>query len=99
MDVLEELEATVAVGRLEHGDLRVVTVQADCRVGPLPTDRVTTEEGEPRSVKNAIAASRSSTAMPTFSSLMGMSCRRPSRDDIIGPRAHALPSARTVPLL
>jgi len=48
MDVLEELEATVAVGRLEHGDVRVVAVQADCRVGPLPTDRVTTEEGEPQ---------------------------------------------------
>jgi hypothetical protein len=47
VDVLEELEATVAVWRLEHGDLGVVAVEADGCVGPLSTDRVTTEDGEP----------------------------------------------------
>ena len=46
MDVLEELEATVAVWRLEHGDVGVVAVEADGGVGPLSTDRVTAEDGE-----------------------------------------------------
>src|SRR5512133_918170 len=47
VDVLEELEATVAVWRLEHGDVGVVAVEADGGVGPLSTDRVTTEDGQP----------------------------------------------------
>src|SRR3974390_1789029 len=47
VDVLEELEATVAVWRLEHGDVGVVAVEADGGVGPLPADRVTAEDGEP----------------------------------------------------
>src|SRR4051812_38986117 len=46
MDVLEELDASVAVRRLEHGDVGVVAVQSDGRVGPLPTDRVATKDGE-----------------------------------------------------
>src|SRR5262249_60905633 len=47
VDVLEELEATVAVWRLEHGDVGVVAVEADGGVGPLSTDRVTAEDGQP----------------------------------------------------
>src|SRR6476661_7723771 len=47
VDVLEELEATVAVRRLEHGDIGVVVVEADGCVGPLSTDRVTAEDGKP----------------------------------------------------
>ena len=43
---LEELEATVAVRRLEHGDLGVVAIEADGGVGPLSTDRVTAEDGQ-----------------------------------------------------
>ena len=43
VDVLEELEATVAVWRLEHCDVGVVAVEADGGVGPLSTDRVTSE--------------------------------------------------------
>ena len=46
MDVLEELEAAVAVWRLEHGDLGVVAVEADGGVGPLSTDSVTAEDGQ-----------------------------------------------------
>ncbi|EON24614.1 multi-sensor signal transduction histidine [Nocardioides sp. CF8] len=46
MDVLEELETTVAVRRLEHGDLGVVAVEADGGVGPLPADRVAAQHGE-----------------------------------------------------
>src|SRR5215216_5874047 len=48
VDVLEELEATVTVWRLEHGDVGVVAVEADRGVGPLSTDRVTTEDGQPQ---------------------------------------------------
>src|SRR4051794_9015493 len=47
VDVLEKLEATVAVWRLEHGDVGVVAVEADSGVGPLSTDRVTPEDGQP----------------------------------------------------
>src|SRR5512138_1831055 len=46
VDVLEELEATVAVRRLEHGDVGVVAVEANRGVGPLSTDRVTAEDGQ-----------------------------------------------------
>src|SRR4029077_7967781 len=46
VDVLEELEATVAVWRLEHGDLCVVAVEADGCVGPLSTDSVTAENSQ-----------------------------------------------------
>ena len=46
-DVLEELEATRAVWRLEHGDVGVVVVEADGCVGPLSTDGVTAEDGQP----------------------------------------------------
>src|SRR6478736_271893 len=46
VDVLEELEAAVTVGRLEHRDLGVVAVEADGRVGPLTADRVTTDDRE-----------------------------------------------------
>jgi hypothetical protein len=70
VDVLEELEATVAVWRLEHREVGVVAVKADGGVvhSPLTVSRPRTVS--PRSVKKAIAASRSRTAMPTFSSLM-----------------------------
>ena len=47
VDVLEELEATVAVRCLEHGDLGVVTVEADGGIGPRSPDRVTAENGQP----------------------------------------------------
>src|SRR4029453_19444478 len=47
VDVLEELEATVAVWRLEHRDVGVVAVEADGGVGPLSTDRGTSENGQP----------------------------------------------------
>jgi hypothetical protein len=46
MEVFEELEATGTVGGLEHGDVRMIAVEADRRVGPFPTHGVTTEEGE-----------------------------------------------------
>ena len=46
VEVLEELETTVAVRRLEHGDLGVVAVEADGGVGPLAADRVTAEDGQ-----------------------------------------------------
>src|SRR3954447_22550729 len=47
VDVLKELEATVAVWRLEHGDVGMVAVEADGGVGPLSTDRVPAEDGQP----------------------------------------------------
>ena len=80
-DVLEELEAPVAVWRLEHGDLGVVAVEADGCVGPLPLTSSRPSTVSPRSVKNAIVASRSRTAIPTFSSLMGMRCTLSSWPD------------------
>jgi hypothetical protein len=46
VDVLEELEATVAVWRLQHGDVGVVAVESNGGVGPLSTDRVTAEHGQ-----------------------------------------------------
>ncbi len=46
MELLKELEATVAVWRLEHRDVGVVAVEADGGVGPLSTDRVTAENGQ-----------------------------------------------------
>jgi hypothetical protein len=47
VDVLEELEATVAVWRLEHGNVGVVAVEADGGVRPLSTDRVPAQNGQP----------------------------------------------------
>ena len=47
VDVLEELEATVAVRRLQHRDLGVVAVEADGGVGPLATDRVAADDRQP----------------------------------------------------
>ena len=47
MDVLEELEAAVAVWRLEHGDVGVVAVEAHGGVCPLATDRVAAHDGQP----------------------------------------------------
>jgi hypothetical protein len=46
VDVLEQLKATVAVWRLEHGDVGVVAIEADGSVGPLATNRVTPENGQ-----------------------------------------------------
>src|SRR4051794_22137677 len=46
MDVLEQLQSSVAVWRLEHGDVGVVAVQADGGVGPLPADGVTAKDGQ-----------------------------------------------------
>src|SRR4051794_750298 len=47
VEVLEELEATVAVRRLEHRDVGVVAVEADGGVGPLSLDRGTADNGQP----------------------------------------------------
>src|SRR3954454_16638615 len=47
VDVLEELEATVAVWRLKHRDVGVVAVEADGDVGSLSIDRGTAENGQP----------------------------------------------------
>src|SRR4051812_31000915 len=47
MDVLEQLQATGAVRRPEHRDLRVIAIEADGGVGPLSTDRVTAENAQP----------------------------------------------------
>ena len=44
VDVLEELEATLAVRCLKHRDVGVVAVEADCGVGPLTADRVTADD-------------------------------------------------------
>jgi hypothetical protein len=82
VDVLEELEATVAVWRLEHRDVGVVSVEADGGVGPLSTNGVTSEKDQPEVGEEAIAASRSRTAMPTFSSLMRTRCTLPSQGDV-----------------
>src|SRR5438270_12185103 len=48
MEVLEQLQATFAVRRLEHRDLGVVAVEADRGVGPLSTDRATAGNAEPK---------------------------------------------------
>jgi hypothetical protein len=48
VDVLEEPEATVAVWRLEHGDMGVIAVETDGGVGPLSTDRVAAQGGQPK---------------------------------------------------
>src|SRR3954470_23511006 len=47
----------------------------------------------PRSVKKEIVASRSRTAMPTISSLMGMRCTLPSQAELLRPRDPALISS------
>ena len=47
MDVLEEFEATGPVWCLQHGDLRVVAVEADGSLHPRPTDGVATEHRQP----------------------------------------------------
>nr|WP_227425853.1 hypothetical protein [Pengzhenrongella sicca] len=47
MDVLEQFEATVAVWRLEHGDVGVVALDADGGVGPLSADCVPALDGQP----------------------------------------------------
>ncbi len=52
---------------------------------PLTVSRPRTVS--PRSVKKSIVASRSRTAMPTFSSLMGMRCTLPSQAICPGPWA------------
>jgi hypothetical protein len=46
MDVLEDLEPTVAVRCLERGDLGVIAVEADGNVGPLAGDRVTADDAQ-----------------------------------------------------
>src|SRR6185437_1974708 len=46
MDVLEELQTTVTVRRLEHRNLGVITVEADSGVGPLAADRVAADDAE-----------------------------------------------------
>jgi hypothetical protein len=46
VDVLEELKATVAVWRLEHGDVGMVAVETDGGVGPLAADRVAAEDDQ-----------------------------------------------------
>src|SRR6202012_4947837 len=46
MDVLEELEATVTVRCLEHGNVRMVAIKADGGVGPFATDRLTADDRE-----------------------------------------------------
>jgi hypothetical protein len=93
VDVLEELEATVAVCRLPSGVWRLASGVWSMAMlawlpsrptavsvhSPLTVSRPRTVK--PRSVKKAIVASRSRTAMPTFSSLMGMPCTLPSQDD------------------
>src|SRR3954467_149278 len=47
MDVLEKLQASFAIRRLEHCDLGVIPVQPDGGVGPLSTDRVPAENAQP----------------------------------------------------
>src|SRR3954470_21688371 len=47
MDVLEQLQATVAVRRPEHRDLGVIAIEADGGVGPLSADRVTAKNAQP----------------------------------------------------
>src|SRR3954454_23978445 len=48
MDVLEKLQASFAIRRLEHRDLGVIPVQPDGGVCPLSTDRVTAENAQPQ---------------------------------------------------
>jgi len=47
MNVLEELQLTLAVRGLEHGNFGVVAVEAYSCVRPFPTDRVTTQYRQP----------------------------------------------------
>jgi hypothetical protein len=51
---------------LEHGDLGVFAVEVDGGGRPLSTDRVAVDDRQ-FEVGEAIAASMSQTAMPTFS--------------------------------
>src|SRR4051794_19886465 len=62
----------MTVGGLEHRNVGMVTVESTAVSvhSPLTVSRPTTVR--PRSVKKAIVASRSRTAIPTFSSLMAM---------------------------
>jgi hypothetical protein len=46
VEVLEELQAAVAVRRLEHRDPGAVAVEADGRIGPLAAHRVAAEDRE-----------------------------------------------------
>src|SRR6476620_8069421 len=67
---------------------------------PLTVSRPRTVS--PRSVKKAIVASRSRTAIPTFSSLMGMRGTLSTRDDLFWlsqPRvAHEEPDRKLAPV-
>ena len=81
MDVLEELEATVAVGRLEHGDVGMVAVEADGGVGPLSTDRVTAEDGQPEVGEEGGRRFQVADGDADVSSPMGMRRTRPSGGD------------------
>lgn len=47
VDVFEQLDAAVAVGRLEQRDPGVVAIEANRRIGPFAADRVTPENREP----------------------------------------------------
>jgi hypothetical protein len=46
MEILEELEATVTVWRLEHRDLRKIAVKANRDIRPLATDCVAAQHRE-----------------------------------------------------
>ena len=72
VDVFEELKLAMTVRGLEDGDVGMVSIKPDGGVGPFAADRVTADDGSPRSVKKAMVSSRSRTAMPTFSSFMAM---------------------------
>ena len=46
MDVFEQFELTLPIGRREHRDLRVVAVEADGGIGPIAADLVTADDRE-----------------------------------------------------
>ena len=64
--MLEQLEAAVTVERLRTA-VRAVAVETDRGVGPRPFGDVAAREFETPSEHKTIAASMSSTAMPTLS--------------------------------
>jgi hypothetical protein len=72
--VFEELDLPLAVRRLRTAIL-VVAAEPDGRVGPSPLTVSRPGTVRSRSVKKAMVASMSRTAIPTFSSLIGMPTR------------------------
>src|SRR6185437_2417346 len=85
VDVFEEFEATIAVWRLEHGDIGVV-IETHGSVCPVSTDRVTAENDQPEVGEEGNRRFEATDGDADIfepnghasSSLMGMRCTLPS---------------------